>query len=105
MARDATEAVTSYITDMLALEDDFEKALGAQVKDYEQEAPEVLAQLRRIHELCEQHIRNLKDLSERREGGVGKGLATAVKRAGSTLARHLLILLPGAHKRLDNRRV
>ncbi|HEX9894786.1 MAG TPA: hypothetical protein VGA78_12730 [Gemmatimonadales bacterium] len=86
MARDAREAVNSYITDMLALEDDFEKALGAQVADFEKERPEVVSQLRRIHDLCEQHISNLKDLSERRGGGPAMGLAEAVKRAGSTLA-------------------
>jgi ferritin-like metal-binding protein YciE len=84
MSRDVKEAVNSYITDMLALEDDFEKALGAQVRDYENERPEVIAQLGRIHSLCEHHIRNLNDLTERR--GVGKGLAETVKRAGSTLA-------------------
>ena len=86
MARDAAQAVNSYISDMLALEDEFEKALSVQVQDLEQDSPEVANQLRRIHDLCELHIRNLKDILERRDPAPSRGLADAVKRAGSILA-------------------
>jgi hypothetical protein len=86
MARDRNDAINSYISDMLALEDEMEKAFAGQVSDYEQESPEVVAQLRRIHDVCELHIRNLRDLSERRTQGGGRGLADAVKRAGSVIA-------------------
>lgn len=86
MAQDAAQAVNSYISDMLALEDEFEKALSAQVEDLEKDTPEVAAQLRRIHDLCELHIRNLKDVLERRDPAPSRGLADAVKRAGSIVA-------------------
>ena len=43
MSRTREEAINSYITDMLALEDHIEKALRAQVHDFKDEHPEVVA--------------------------------------------------------------
>lgn len=86
MARDRNEAINSYISDMLALEDEMEKAFSNQVKDYERDHPEVVSQLRRIHDVSELHIRNLKDLLERRRESGGRGLADTIKRAGSVLS-------------------
>jgi hypothetical protein len=58
VARDKNEAINSYLTDMLALEDHIEKAIRGQLTD-------------------------LRTLSERRNAG---GVAESVKRAGSAVA-------------------
>jgi hypothetical protein len=82
VARDRNEAINSYITDMLALEDHIEKAIRSQftdLKDY----PDVLAELRQIHRKIEHHISDLRMLSERRNAG---GVVESVKRAGSAVA-------------------
>ena len=49
MARDRNEAINSYITDMLALEDHIEKAIKGQLTDLK-EYPEVVGELRQIHD-------------------------------------------------------
>ena len=82
MARDTNEAINSYITDMLALEDHIEKAVKSQLTDLK-EYPEVLAALRQIHTKIEHHISDLGGLSDRRKAS---GVAESVKRAGSALA-------------------
>ena len=82
MARDKTEAINSYITDMLALEDHIEKAVGGQLADLK-DYPEVLTELREIHRTIEHHISDLRLLSDRRNAG---GIAESVKRAGSAVA-------------------
>lgn len=82
MARDKNEAINSYITDMLALEDHIEKAVKGQLKDLK-EYPEVVGTLRNIHTKVEHHISDLRTLSDRRNVG---GVVESVKRAGSTVA-------------------
>jgi hypothetical protein len=82
MARDKNEAINSYVTDMLALEDHIEKALKGQLTDLKQ-YPDVVAVLRTIHLKVEHHISDLRMLSDRRNAG---GLAESVKRAGSAVA-------------------
>ena len=82
MARDRNEAINSYLTDMLALEDHIEKALRSQftdLKDY----PDVLGELRQIHRTIEHHASDLRMLSDRRNAG---GVVESVKRAGSAAA-------------------
>jgi hypothetical protein len=81
VARDKNEAINSYITDMLALEDHIEKALRGQLEDLEG-YPEVIRELTQIHHTVEHHISDLKGLSERRAAG---GAADAIKRAGSAV--------------------
>lgn len=81
MARDKNEAINSYITDMLALEDHIEKALRGQLEDLE-DYPEVVRELKQIHHKAEHHISDLRSLSERRAGG---GPADIIKRAGSAV--------------------
>ena len=81
VARDKNEAINSYITDMLALEDHIEKALSGQLEDLK-DYPEVLGELRQIHRQVEHHISDLKQLSERRMAG---GPADLIKRAGSAV--------------------
>lgn len=82
MARDRNEAINSYITDMLALEDHIEKAIRSQLEDLK-DYPDVTTELRQIHRKLEHHISDLKGLSERRKVG---GVRETVKRAGSAVA-------------------
>ncbi len=82
MARDRNEAINSYITDMLALEDHIEKAVKGQLTDLK-DYPEVLGALRDIHTKVEHHISDLRMLSDRRKAG---GVVESVKRAGSAVA-------------------
>ncbi|MFN2432442.1 MAG: DUF892 family protein [Gemmatimonadota bacterium] len=79
--KEANEAVNSYISDMLSLEEHIGKALEAQLEDLK-DYPEVTAELRSIHATVESHASALRDLLERRGGRGGGG---AVKRAGSAL--------------------
>ncbi len=81
MTRSKNEAITSYITDMLALEDHVEKALRGQLEDLK-DHPTVVGELRQIHRTVEHHISDLKQLSQRREGG---GSSDLIKRAGSAV--------------------
>jgi hypothetical protein len=75
------EAINSYITDMLSLEDHIEKAVRGQLVDLE-DYPEVTRDLKQIHRKVEHHISDLKALSERRKAG---GPVEAIKRAGSAV--------------------
>ena len=81
MTKDTNEAINSYITDMLALEDHIDKALRGQLEDLKG-YPEVVSELTRIHGTVEHHISDLKELSERRSAG---GPSNLVKRAGSAV--------------------
>ena len=82
MARDRNEAINSYITDMLALEDHIEKAVKGQLADLK-DYPEVIATLRDIHTKVEHHISDLRTVSDQRKAG---GVVESVKRAGSAVA-------------------
>jgi len=82
VARDKNEAINSYITDMLALEDHIEKAVKGQLKDLK-DYPEVVVTLRDIHTKVEHHIADLRTLSDRRNVS---GVVESVKRAGSAVA-------------------
>ncbi len=81
MTRDRNEAINSYISDMIGLEDHIEKAIRAQLEDLKG-YPEVVAELRQIHRKVEHHISDLRGLSERRHAG---GVTETVKRAGSAV--------------------
>ena len=81
MARDKNEAINSYISDMLALEDHIEKAIRSQLEDLKN-YPDVVTELRQIHRTVEHHISDLRGLSERRGAA---GVKEAVKRAGSAV--------------------
>jgi ferritin-like metal-binding protein YciE len=81
VTRDRNEAINSYISDMLALEDHIEKAVRSQLEDLK-DYPDVVAELRQIHRKVEHHISDLRGLSERRQAG---GVKETVKRAGSAV--------------------
>jgi ferritin-like metal-binding protein YciE len=82
VARDRNEAINSYITDMLALEDHIEKAIKGQLADLK-DYPEVIATLQEIHTKVEHHISDLRTVSDQRKAG---GVVESVKRAGSAVA-------------------
>jgi ferritin-like metal-binding protein YciE len=82
VARDRNEAINSYITDMLALEDHIEKAIKGQLTDLK-DYPDVLSTLRDIHTTVEHHISDLRVVSDQRKAG---GVVESVKRAGSAVA-------------------
>jgi HD-like signal output (HDOD) protein len=81
VARDKNEAINSYITDMLSLEDHIEKAIRGQLEDLK-DYPEVVRDLQQIHRTIEHHVADLKSLSDRRGA---KTTTDAIKRVGSAL--------------------
>jgi ferritin-like metal-binding protein YciE len=81
VARHRNEAINSYITDMLSLEEHIDKAVRGQLEDLE-DYPEVTRDLKQILRKVEHHVSDLKGLSDRRGAS---GPTDAIKRAGSTL--------------------
>jgi hypothetical protein len=81
VTRHRNEAINSYITDMLSLEDHIDKAVRGQLEDLK-DYPDVIRDLKQIHRKVEHHISDLKALSERRKAG---GAVEALKRAGSAV--------------------
>lgn len=75
------EAIASYVTDMLALEEHIHKALAGQIADLTTESTLVEA-LRTAHRTCESHIEALSALAKRREIGA-QGISEVVKRAAA----------------------
>jgi ferritin-like metal-binding protein YciE len=82
VARDTKEAIDSYVTDMLALEEHIEKAVQGQLRDLK-DYPDVTTELRQVLRTVEHHISDLKGLKDRHEAG---GVADVLKRAGSVVA-------------------
>lgn len=81
MTRNRKEAINSYITDMLSLEEHIEKAVQGQLEDLEG-YPDVTRELRQMLRKVEHHISDLTTLSDRRNA---RGPTDALKRAGSIL--------------------
>jgi hypothetical protein len=81
VSRDRNEALNSYITDMLALEDHIEKAIRGQLEDLK-DYPDVIRDLKQIHRKVEHHVSDLRALSERRNAQTPKDV---IKRVGSAL--------------------
>jgi hypothetical protein len=81
VARDRDEALNSYITDMLSLEEHIEKALRGQLEDLKN-YPDVIRDLKQIHQKVEHHISDLREISERRNA---RTATDAIKRVGSAL--------------------
>jgi ferritin-like metal-binding protein YciE len=79
--RSTTDAINSYITDMLALEEHIDKAVKGQIEDLKT-YPDVVAELQTAQRWVRHHLDDLKQLRDRR----GAGTATeAIKRAGSSI--------------------
>jgi hypothetical protein len=85
MARTPTEAINSYITDMLSLEEHIQKAITAQLEDFKDDHPQVTQELRGFTGQIQSHMSTLKGLADARQAA-GGGVAEAIKRAGSTVA-------------------
>ena len=81
MARNKDEAINSYLSDMLSLEEHIQKAVQGQLEDLE-DYPEVTRDLRQVLRKVEQHISDLRDVSSRRKA---EGPSDLIKRAGSAL--------------------
>jgi ferritin-like metal-binding protein YciE len=81
VARDKDEAINSYITDMLSLEEHIQKAVNGQLEDLA-DYPEVTRDIRQVLRKVDQHISDLREFSTRRSA---KGPTDAIKRAGSIL--------------------
>ena len=84
MPRTRTEAINSYITDMLGLEEHLEKAAKGQIEDLDEQDVEVTQVLTGIQNTAQRHKAALKSLSDQRRAA-GVGVAEAVKRAGSAV--------------------
>ena len=82
MSKDTEQAINSYITDMQALEEHLEKAIGGQVKNSEND--ESADELRHVHSTIQRHIVVLNELSERRQIGA-QGLSKTVKNAAASV--------------------
>jgi ferritin-like metal-binding protein YciE len=81
-SKDITEALNSYITDMLSLEKHISKAVQAQIEDLE-DYPNVTRELRTLNATTESHIRSLENLADEFGGEGGTG---TIKKVGSMLA-------------------
>ncbi|MBL0937699.1 MAG: hypothetical protein IBJ03_02330 [Gemmatimonadaceae bacterium] len=82
MAQNAQEAIASYITDMLALEEHMEKAFAGQLTNVKEgRFAGVIHELKAVNE---SHLRSLRDLADRRKEG-GQGIAEAIKGAASSV--------------------
>ncbi len=82
MAKDRKESINSYITDMLALEQHIEKAIGGQLQDMNDD-PEFARELQTVHRKIEHHISDLKGLVDQRDA---TGAGDLLKKAGSAVA-------------------
>lgn len=82
MTQESQDAITSYLTDMQALEEHLQKAFAGQLADTPN-APfgQVIS---RLNATSEQHTTALRDLVASRERG-GQGLAGAMKKAASSV--------------------
>jgi ferritin-like metal-binding protein YciE len=80
--KNATDVISSYVTDMLSLESHIEKALRSQIQDLK-DYPDFTNVVREFHRKVEHHISDLKELADRREA---TGAVEAIKRAGATVA-------------------
>jgi uncharacterized protein YcbX len=86
MSRTTEEAINSYLTDMLALEEHIEVAISAQVKDLHDEPQVLVMALDAIHVTVQHHVASLNELIRERKAGPPTSIAEAVKRAASVLA-------------------
>lgn len=82
MTSNTQDAVASYVTDMLALEEHMQKAFAAQLADLK--TGMLSSVLRGLNGTSEMHSQALQQLADRREQG-GQGIAEVVKKAASSV--------------------
>lgn len=85
MSRTSEEAINSYITDMLALEEHIVTAVQGQQENLKDEHPKFSAVLRDVEALATRHTEELKELVEQRKIGAGGKISEVVKKAGSVV--------------------
>lgn len=83
MARTSTEALDSYVTDMLALEEHIDKALDGQIAAFKGEHPEITNELISMRGKIATHVDALTQLSREKSSGAMENVAEAVKRVAS----------------------
>ncbi len=86
MTRTATEAINSYLTDMLALEEHIGVAISAQNRALKDEPVVLTSALAEMRITVEAHTRALRRMIEARDAGSGNAIADRIKEAGATLA-------------------
>ena len=86
MSRTTTEAINSYLTDMLALEEHIAIAVRAQAKDLHDEPRIMTKVLEATATSVEAHVGALKQVIAERETGAAHTVAEALKRAASVLS-------------------
>ncbi|MEP6781099.1 MAG: hypothetical protein ABJC26_14485 [Gemmatimonadaceae bacterium] len=80
------DALNSYITDMLALEEHIAKAVDAQLNDLRKDHPDFAQTLSKASTTTAKHIGALTALKTSRNMDATSSVAEAVKRAGSVVA-------------------
>jgi ferritin-like metal-binding protein YciE len=80
MTRTSTDALNSYVTDMMALEAHIGQALGGQLSDLKETHPQVAEVVSRARACTVRHIEQLEGLKVHTEAGIGAGIAEKVKR-------------------------
>ena len=85
MSRTSEEAINSYITDMLALEEHIVTAVQGQQENLKDEHPKFSAVLRDVEALAMRHATELKALVEERKISAGGAIAGAFKKAGAVV--------------------
>lgn len=79
------DAIDSYITDMLALEEHIVTAVQGQQAHLQQEQPEFSTVLTDIERIATSHAKQLMALVDEREIGAGGAISEAFKKAGAVV--------------------
>ncbi|MEO8030860.1 MAG: hypothetical protein ABJC74_16885 [Gemmatimonadota bacterium] len=86
MARTETEAVDSYVSDMLALEEHIAEVFGAQIQELGDKHPVVVRELGRCRSVVLNHIQALRKVRKVGDPHVTGRIAGAIKKAGTLAA-------------------
>jgi hypothetical protein len=85
MTRTSSEAIDSYVTDMLALEEHILTAVQGQQKDLRDGHTAFAGVLRDVEAKANRHVNELKALVDGRDIGAGSKFSEVVKKAGSAV--------------------
>src|SRR5690606_33088557 len=85
MSTATQDALHTYVTDMIALEDLLAKSVAAQVSAHEGNVA-AASHFRELESTVDQHIHQLKQLAEHHDAGMLHEVGEAIKRGGSMLA-------------------
>jgi ferritin-like metal-binding protein YciE len=85
MGRTTIEAIDSYLTDMLALEEHIEKAVAAQLRAFRDDYHALGQELQEILYTLNRHILTIRAYTETRQTGATESVAKTVKRAAATI--------------------